>query len=312
MIAVLDQQALRDHKVCHQQRPISNLLKPGSVTSIQYFVVNMYGLLVLAILVASATSWANLLRRSKENEPLIPPRFRSLSATVPPFAVAVVVAYLSLNLVLVFSAAPAREFDAEVTLQQVRGSIAEGLIAVFLVGGILVSLCPRRTDLIRLGFRLDHIKEQLTYGVRGFVVAILPVFALLMLTLPLRSNETLHPFLRLLDERGFGPEFLVVTFAAVVIAPIKEELIFRVCLQSSLTERFGAQAGIAATALIFAMVHGLPDALALLPLAIILGIVYHYRRSYVAVVITHALFNALNLSAVWIQKYAENLLGIVY
>ncbi|MEW4487646.1 type II CAAX endopeptidase family protein [Thalassoglobus sp. JC818] len=301
----------REQTAGHQQRPKSKFPNSESETFIQYLVVNVYGLLVLAILVASGASWANLFRRFKQQRPLLPARFRSLDASVPPFAIAVVFAYLSLNLAIIFSSPEAREFDAEVTLKQVQASIVEGLIATFLVGGILVSLSPRKTNLIRLGFRLDHLTNQLTVGLRGFIVAILPVFTLLMLTLPLRSTETLHPFLRLLDERGFGSEFLIVAFAAVVIAPIKEELIFRVSLQSWLVNRFGAKVGIAVTALVFAMVHGLPDALPLLPLAIILGIVYHYRRSYVAVVITHALFNALNLSAVWIQKYAENLLGIV-
>jgi len=47
--------------------------------------------------------------------------------------------------------------------------------------------------------------------------------------------------------------------------------------------------------LIFAAVHRLPDAIPLLPLALVLGYVYQQRRCFLSVVLLHMLFNAANL-----------------
>jgi membrane protease YdiL (CAAX protease family) len=46
---------------------------------------------------------------------------------------------------------------------------------------------------------------------------------------------------------------------------------------------------------IFAAVHRLPDAIPLLPLALVLGYVYQQRRSFLSIVLLHMLFNAANL-----------------
>jgi uncharacterized protein len=72
-------------------------------------------------------------------------------------------------------------------------------------------------------------------------------------------------------------------------------LIFRAMLQEGLARRLGATPAIAITAVLFSLVHGFPDALALLPLAIILGYVYDRRQSVLSVVVIHALFNLTNI-----------------
>jgi membrane protease YdiL (CAAX protease family) len=53
---------------------------------------------------------------------------------------------------------------------------------------------------------------------------------------------------------------------------------------------------------VFAGVHGLHDALPLLPLALVLGALYHLRRSYVAIVTAHACFNAAFLVLALLQR----------
>ena len=46
----------------------------------------------------------------------------------------------------------------------------------------------------------------------------------------------------------------------------------------------------------FAMVHGPLDGAALMPLALLLGILYDRRHSYLAVVVAHAFFNLWNIA----------------
>ena len=54
-------------------------------------------------------------------------------------------------------------------------------------------------------------------------------------------------------------------------------------------------ASIAISSVAFVMVHGFPDMLALLPLAVVFGYVYERTHSYLAVVAMHATFNGVNL-----------------
>ena len=85
---------------------------------------------------------------------------------------------------------------------------------------------------------------------------------------------------------------------ATILAPLTEELMYRVTLQEGLEKFAPGNASIWLTALLFAGVHsvnGRPDALPLFPLALILGYVYRQTHSYVAVFTLHALFNGLTV-----------------
>ena len=55
------------------------------------------------------------------------------------------------------------------------------------------------------------------------------------------------------------------------------------------------------TAIIFAMLHGWPDAVPLMPLALVLGAVFEKTRSYLSVVVLHVLFNATNIVLLWLS-----------
>jgi membrane protease YdiL (CAAX protease family) len=93
-----------------------------------------------------------------------------------------------------------------------------------------------------------------------------------------------------------------MALAVAVVAPLSEELLFRVVLQGWLTERISATVAVPVVAIVFAAVHGWRDGLALLPLALILGYVFARRRSYLAVVTTHALFNSVMFGLQWLSE----------
>ena len=66
-------------------------------------------------------------------------------------------------------------------------------------------------------------------------------------------------------------------------------------LQTWLQKIAPPRESLVAVAIIFAAVHRLPDALPLVPLALILGYVYQQRRCFLSIVLIHMLFNATNL-----------------
>lgn len=137
--------------------------------------------------------------------------------------------------------------------------------------------------------------RQLWNGVMTVSAAWLPVFAVLLASQPLRTPDRQHSVFQLLELRPSLEIYAWAALTAVVIAPLFEELVFRVITQTWLEERLGRSAIIAAS-LIFAGVHRFPDSLAIIPLALVLGDAYQRRRSYTEVVVAHALFNAVMLA----------------
>ncbi|MCA9013817.1 MAG: CPBP family intramembrane metalloprotease, partial [Planctomycetaceae bacterium] len=130
----------------------------------------------------------------------------------------------------------------------------------------------------------------------AFLLALLPVMALLLLTYPFRTEETLHPFFQLLKEHPHFSTISWIFISAVLVAPLFEELIYRVIFQSWLEDILPPFVAILISSLVFSIVHGFPDCIPLFPLAFVLGTLFYYRRSYAANVITHALFNGINLA----------------
>jgi membrane protease YdiL (CAAX protease family) len=179
-----------------------------------------------------------------------------------------------------------------------KDGFSEKAVQALVVGHVLTvaSLVPLlvtsgKNRLADYGIGLQAWADEVRYGAVGFLASLPPVFVVLLLMSPLRSAETENPLLKLLAQSHSDRVLAEVTFAAVVSGPLMEELIFRVVLQGLLETLIRPWMAILATAILFAGVHGLYDALPLLPLAMILGIVYHVRRSYLAVVTIHALFN---------------------
>ncbi len=179
---------------------------------------------------------------------------------------------------------------AATPLRKVEIQAAANVIAVLILLPTLVA--TRKNRLTDFGIDLQGARQEARYGGLGFLASIPLVIAVLVIMSPWRTQETEHPFLKLIQPASSDRAIIEVVLAAVVSAPLMEELVFRVVLQGMLARLIPPATAIIATAVAFVAVHPILDQPALLPLAIILGIVYHARRSYVAVVILHALFNA--------------------
>ena len=141
----------------------------------------------------------------------------------------------------------------------------------------------------------DQIPIELYTGGLGFLATVLPVLLVMLAMLRWRDDEDRHPLLQRLTDDASGHQIAWIVVAAVFVAPLAEELVFRVMLQGGLRQVMVPRRAILLTAIGFSLVHGLPDAIPLLPLALILGWVYEQRKSFVAVVVVHMLFNAVNI-----------------
>ena len=152
-----------------------------------------------------------------------------------------------------------------------------------------------------LGFHRRDWGRQFRDGAVGFLLFFWPVIALAKLTESWRPAGAQHPLLRLLASDTSLETVAWVALTAAVVAPLVEELQYRVILQTSAESVLPRRTAYALTAVLFAAVHRFPDGVALLPLAFILGCMFQRRRSYLSVVVAHALFNATNILLVWLS-----------
>ncbi|MCA9072717.1 MAG: CPBP family intramembrane metalloprotease [Planctomycetaceae bacterium] len=167
------------------------------------------------------------------------------------------------------------------------------LIALLLLGALIIT---PGISLKNYGLHVGALSKQFLFGVLGFVASLLPVFILLFATSVFRSEETLHPFLKMLNDNPTSDTIFWIGAAVMISAPVVEELVYRVVLQTALTRWLPIPIALPLTAVIFCAMHGWPDMVPLLPLALILGWIYYRHRSYLAVVTTHALFNGWMLA----------------
>jgi membrane protease YdiL (CAAX protease family) len=95
---------------------------------------------------------------------------------------------------------------------------------------------------------------------------------------------------------GVGRTILtLILLTAVFLAPLVEELQFRVIMLGGLAQMGRPMLALSISSILFAFAHGFPDSLALLPLAFALGYTYLRRRSYITVMLVHFLFNGFNM-----------------
>ncbi len=88
-----------------------------------------------------------------------------------------------------------------------------------------------------------------------------------------------------------------VIFAAVIIAPIIEEIIFRGIALPLIAKHFGIKSAIVLTSLLFATVHfHLPSFIPLFALAAAMSIAYTYSGSIIVPIVMHMLFNIVNIA----------------
>ena len=115
-----------------------------------------------------------------------------------------------------------------------------------------------------------------------------------------------HPIIDYLRQHSDPLAIAVVVFAAIVVAPLAEEFLFRRVLQGwleSLPLPYGPATAIGLSSLAFALAHA-GHGLAwvpLLALGIVLGVLVRQTGSIMPAILLHALFNAVSVGLLLLQ-----------
>lgn len=251
-------------------------------------------LLAVVLLSASMAAWAGLLIRAQLtgeigldwcDEPRADwTRFPELTV------LALTLVLISMHLLSKLEPPPSEPVVLTTSRLMIHVAFTGGLAAVL----VAILLCSQRSP-ADYGLKLRSFGWQVFEGMFGYLLALLPMAALMFATSPFRNSQNRNALLTLLAESPDLGTIAAICLAAVVLAPLYEELLFRIVLQGWLSAVVDPRYSIPIVALVFGAIHGLPDGIALLPLACVLGYVFHRRHSYVSVVVIHGLFNGTML-----------------
>jgi membrane protease YdiL (CAAX protease family) len=125
--------------------------------------------------------------------------------------------------------------------------------------------------------------------------AVLRIMIVLLTVGILGQEPEQHPFLEMMDSGVGIAVLMLIVLTAVFMAPLVEELQFRVVMLGGIAQLGQPRLGLVVSSMLFAFAHGFPDSLALVPLAFALGYTYLRRRSYITVMMVHFLFNGFNM-----------------
>lgn len=160
----------------------------------------------------------------------------------------------------------------------------------------LMSLISREGSFVTLGITGESLGKQIKIGAIAFLTSVLPVGLMMLAISTERTPENQHSFLKQIADDPSFETISWVVLTAVLLAPLFEELLFRVILQGALQRVLPPTYAIMLVALLFSLIHGYPNGLALFPLALVLGYAYFITHRYWVVVTTHALFNSANVA----------------
>lgn len=251
----------------------------------------LVGVMIPLLLAGSFAAWGEMLRRWYRGQSLVEPVTAALLPR-PFWAVICGVAWVGLNL------ADRIVVDLEPQTQPVSASLVTAAFLQTSFTLLVMWLLLFGSGRFRphdAGLRLAEWRVSCGYGVDAFLATLLPTALVLLATFPLRSAETQHPLLRVLETTGDRSIILMLALTVVFVGPLAEELLFRVTLQGWLTRRCGRRFALVSVAVLFAIVHGWKDGIALLPLSFLLGYLYDRRQDLLAITVAHGLFNAVNL-----------------
>jgi membrane protease YdiL (CAAX protease family) len=286
------------------------------------------------VVLASAATWIYLVAKWFGDDELVEYAPRR---PVPWGPVATVMA-IALALLTIASEQALGEPQPQAAIDPVdatRQLFASILPVILLTGAFAIAVAlVSRASPADLGFppSLRELARDIRLGILTCLAAAPPVFgavALLQYALKL-DDVSHHPLIELIGETENRDLFLLAIVMTILVAPICEEITFRLLLQGWLEKwdravRNRRQVSLAealvpasarspvgwtpilVSALIFAAAHfgyG-PEPVPIFILAIFLGYVYRQTHRLIPCIVAHAMFNSFSMLILWRTMFLE-------
>jgi len=279
---------------------IATLAKEIHLPADQMIALNT---VALAILVIGIYVYHRVLRRVETRGGLV----RTDLFVLPDLLVAGTLAFLLLAMLLLASEPPTPPAEAGPPSQEIqKPKIIEGSLVLALpVAAILALLIGRGVSLPQL-FGLKQVGLVRAAGLAvGLLLVLLPFFMFVTLITQqlLGEQADQQPMVKIYQSAAKAGEYEIiwqVFVAAVFIAPITEEILFRGYFYPVLKRFIGPMPAAIATSVLFGTIHnnalGMPG---LTLLALGLTLAYEWSGSLLVSIFMHAWFNATTLVFIW-------------
>ncbi|MBI3865959.1 MAG: CPBP family intramembrane metalloprotease [Planctomycetia bacterium] len=257
---------------------------------------------VYALCAGSAVVWAVVIaRKARGRPPLEPIAAQPISWPAAPVCATFLVAFVLPDFIMQF-VAWRFELPAGLSLIKVQWRCASLAAQAAAIVGLMAIAGPLKKD--EFGVQFERWRGDLLVAVAGWLASFLPVFVARTWQglLELHNPEGQHVMLQLLESSSSGMILAWAILSTVVAAPLVEELLYRVFLQGWIQSQVAGWKAIVISSFVFVVQHSPYDWVALMPLALILGYVYNRRRSYLAVVVLHAVFNGVMIALSLLAK----------
>jgi membrane protease YdiL (CAAX protease family) len=260
-----------------------------------------------ALIVGGLSVWASVVRQVVRKQPILPlePRLR-----VPWTGIDVLLLVLALPmldaLVIELSGARATLLAGEISFELLSAVTA----AHMMWSGLAIIYLEQRTsaNADEMGFNIERLGEDARLGILAFPAAFVSVYGTeLIVSRLLPTSE--HPLAKLVHEQ-FTPGLMVLAaISAIVVAPLTEELVFRVILQGWLEKQIellrehgrlvwewvARWVPVLVSSAAFAAMHQGYERIPIFVLGLLLGYLYHQTHRIFPSLILHACFNGLTI-----------------
>ena len=215
---------------------------------------------------------------------------------LPTALLLILIAAITLGVLLLFAIWVRVSHQSALTL--VPALVVQLLLELGVVAALLVRL-PRLTgfSLAELGFRVPDVRA-IALAVLGAIAMAIVANGGASLIDSLLHTKHQQQVIALFQQVHNPSVRIFFAIFAVVLAPIAEEIVFRVFAFNFGLRYWGFWGGAILSGVLFGLAHG--DPYAALPLAlagIVLCTVYYRTRNAYASMISHGLFNSLTLIA---------------
>jgi membrane protease YdiL (CAAX protease family) len=188
-----------------------------------------------------------------------------------------------------------------------RQVAASSLTMLTLIGAISVAIALASGATDRdLGMPASgrELMADIYVGCVTWLALLAPVYGLQALVVTLAGETSQHPLIQMLVEESDPLLLITACVAAVIAAPLSEEIAFRLLFQGWLEQRGTTWLPILVSSFLFSVAHATsgPDPVALFVLAIVLGYVYQRTHHIVPCIVAHALFNATSMIALALNQ----------
>lgn len=189
----------------------------------------------------------------------------------------------------------------DIKYQLLLGQVIRGILII-----PIIYKRSRKTPYIKLSVKKDFWKMIVigfgVFSLGNIIVSILLYF--------LKDLPSITRILETLDEvSNLSSGFFLTLIVVVILAPITEELIFRGILFEEINRLFDYKFAIFSTALLFGIYHfNILQGVNTFVMALILAIVYYYRKNILDSILIHMVNNFLTL----ILSINQNLSSLVF